>query len=322
MDGKLSVHDCIPCIIRPITTFAISNYHLVHPDCEHEGDVRVPKLETTIRSLSIVIISNVIIVLGFVLHLLEIQQTFASRREGIDAAFDLSWISMVLFYNTTFCYFIKDHMKYTNFLIALVRKRRLYGVHSCLSHLFTNRIRRVILCVNVLGMGFLTCNAVITLMETFSVRTAIKQLSFIIANLGLYSLATYVPVAFVIYYNLLMSIYKQMNIYLEDALDSDKRARFGDLYENIRYIQAYYYFTVRNYKKHMLSFGNLLFFIILTSGTVAHFVYGQYYLKQLNEECGGNIFTILNSLLKHNYWIHGHFLMFCYLTEKITTSVS
>lgn len=323
--------NCVCCLIRPLVSFSFALFASIKPLCSHVDPlVKLPTLRTSCLG-RIVCLGSFLILCCQIYFSLEKVKKFSNVFQANtfrQLLYDLmGWNTLVYFVN--FYLFNEKYISTTKFLMYYAEKSKFFGVFEVLPSNVFKKVSRIIFifkCFCILycficSLGFCLEE------EKFDFKTAICELGATIIFITLSSIFAYVLLLIQIYLSILRSIFLSLiNVLQIKILQSSGTPRQivdNCLLKKIQLLHVYYIVICNNYKRHILSFGNLFYYLVLFLTTVSLGILSNIFMYNfIKHPVAENIFDALDLILRWIGFVWFSFICFCYYTDLVAKSVS
>lgn len=314
-----TTYDCVICAIMPGIFFGLGMVFIALPQCPHTKPVKKAdfKKSIAIKVLNIIYIS--IFLIGMAFSVLRINKNLSI----------LNFLkhNIILFkLLNSFIYASCSHahqsvmLRCTNNLIKLLECRKFFGIDILLTVKNTQFVYKnafipaAAMYLYIVYYISVNVKSVETILDIwFIVTMSINYIA--LGSIGLYLRCT-MDVYTVIFRNFFKAIENSLQAMLIDGYVKDDS--HDELRSKMAYLRIYYLKLCCNYKKHILSVGNILFYVeqFLSVVVISVLTYLYYTFCARNNIEYEYIPTIDLMVI---YMITGQFIM---ATETITRSVS
>nr|CAI5840070.1 unnamed protein product [Callosobruchus analis] len=278
---RTNANDCLICTQRELVTFGAGLGFISIPKCPHSHKTNRQFVE----------ISKTLILLSFVLLAILISAVVIVMQDMKALCDDIKHVTILKVFLEKYvlwCKLVnitifvlsmvvhnKSYVNNANFLLRVIDRRKYYGIATMLSSRFVKRMKSMT--VRVWGIFFVY--EIVALSLYFYKEPTLRNLIVTVAYGLMYT--TVLTIALYIVHT--TSAYTQCFNACYDAIKQtlQKRLREGpegkSALTKLQYLQKLYLHLVQNYKRHILSTGNVIYFSEQFIFTVQIFVHGYLY---------------------------------------------
>lgn len=320
--------NCVPCILNPVVTFGFPLIAVLPPVCVHMKNGRPRNLlKFNNRNIAISISCTAILLARVVFchQDLKLTEYFLHRTYMKDLAQEVLTTNAIIL-AVNFYFFNRTYRIYTNSLITMVEKRKLFGVDTLLSKHATKRLVKILRTVLYIAVPYCCSCACYSIFESFTIKTCILEVGNLICTITLGTALALQLALFQIYWHLFDSSYLAIKTSLEFNIENKanhSKLINVSLIKKLQYLQAFYIIICENYKHHILSLGNLAYYLTLFLTTISVAILTNIYFYDIVMHPNNiDYFELFDFYLRCALLFWLGFLYFCYFTDELSRSVS
>lgn len=309
-----NVTDCYICVIRPLLFIGGTVIYITTTVCPHKDNVKNQKfvLNTNKTVIAIIWLSILVAEMILIIHYLFKADTAVEKKAHYIFTFP-NLINTFIFTLSVILY-NKRYIQLSNGLLALIERRKLYGIDTFLTKKISKYFTIYSFFVSFTNSSVFVAQLLFFLfkMSNFELDYICLTIAMFVNSVNGFNYAVYFITTVGLYYIML----KKMMRVTEEALKKKDRR----LLDKLKNLHRFYLALIFNYKNHIFGFGNV--FLYMGQFVYIVFAIGEQFLNHSFFNNKGDWFWMFYFRIFFINYSNAWIMVYYWITKKLLLVVS
>ncbi|KAG5879178.1 hypothetical protein JTB14_037436 [Gonioctena quinquepunctata] len=274
--SRENIQDCYICAFRPAILFSLGVTYYSIPQCQHIHPVTKARFVRKRLVLILNLFYMVTLLSAIVINIRDINVN-NSFEELMKKFITLVRCTNVLCFLISARMMNKHVMKYTKDIVNIIENRRYYGIQSILSGKQSKTLQTSVASVIVFTAVYVSTFVISSLLKNFGYKIIIYGTAKSIHDIIVVCVAFNLIFIEIIYHMILKNFNRIVKEHLSTALDKRNKNQIPFLVEKLQNLQKFYIAIYKNHKEHVLSVGNLVYYVSQVNNVIFVLVFTYLY---------------------------------------------